>query len=95
LPTGGGRGEVNQEVGGAEGENQGEGKATPPKDPPTEIETSKKRKVSPQKPSARKNTCASNPHLEATLTEDDIGLVHGAMEDASEDLLQRYGEKKE
>jgi hypothetical protein len=29
------------------------------------------------------------------LTEDDISLVHGAMEDASEDLLQRYGVKKE
>jgi hypothetical protein len=25
--------------------------------------------------------------------EDDIGLVHGAMEDASEDILQRYGAK--
>jgi hypothetical protein len=29
------------------------------------------------------------------LTEDDISLVHGAMEDASKDILQRYGEKKE
>jgi hypothetical protein len=27
--------------------------------------------------------------------EDDISLVHGAMEDASEDLLQRYGMKQE
>jgi hypothetical protein len=27
--------------------------------------------------------------------EDDISLVHGAMEDASEDILQRYGVKKE
>jgi hypothetical protein len=51
--------------------------------------------VSPQKTSARKKTHASNPHLEATLMEDDIILVHKAMEDASEDLLQRYGAKKE
>jgi hypothetical protein len=33
--------------------------------------------------------------LEATLTEDDISLVYGSMEDASEDILKRYGEKKE
>jgi hypothetical protein len=29
------------------------------------------------------------------LMEDDISLVHGSMEDDSEDILQRYGEKKE
>jgi hypothetical protein len=58
LPTGGGGDEVNQEGGGEEGEKQGEGEATPPKDPPTETETSKKRKVSLQKPSARKKTHA-------------------------------------
>jgi hypothetical protein len=45
-PIGGGD-EVNKEGGGDEGENQGEGEATPLKDPPTETETSKKRKVSP------------------------------------------------
>jgi hypothetical protein len=38
---------------------------------------------------------ANKPQLEATLTEDDISLVRGAMEDASEDILQRYGEKQE
>jgi hypothetical protein len=37
---------------------------------------------------------ADNPQLEATLTDDDISLVHGAMEDAYEDMLQRYEEKK-
>jgi hypothetical protein len=70
-PTGGGGDEVNQE----EGEKKGEGEATPPKDPPTETEASKKRKVSPQKPSARKKTHTSKPQMEATLMEDDIGLV--------------------
>jgi hypothetical protein len=70
-------------------------KVTPPKDTPTKLETSKKRKVSPQKPSARKKTRASKPHVETTLTEDDIGLVRGAMEDVSEDLLQRYSVKQE
>jgi hypothetical protein len=29
------------------------------------------------------------------LMEDDISLVCGAMEDASEDILHRYGEKKD
>jgi hypothetical protein len=33
--------------------------------------------------------------LEATLIEDDISLVRGAMEDASEEILQRYREKQE
>jgi hypothetical protein len=54
LPIGGGGDEVNQEEGGEEGDKHEKGEVTPPKDPLTEAETSKKRKVSPQKPSARK-----------------------------------------
>jgi hypothetical protein len=57
--------------------------------------TPQKRKVSPKKPSARKKTCTNKPQLEATLTDDDISLVHRAMEDASKDMLQRYREKQE
>jgi hypothetical protein len=87
-PIGGGGDEVNQERGGEEGENQGKGEVTPPKDPLTEAETSKKRKVSLQKPSARKKTCASKPKMKAMLTEDDVDLIIAAMEDASEDILQ-------
>jgi hypothetical protein len=45
--------------------------------------TPQKRKVSPKKPSTRKKTCANKPQLEATLMDDDISLVHRAMEDAS------------
>jgi hypothetical protein len=46
-PIGGGGGDkVNQERGGEEGEKQGKGEVKPPKDPLTEAETSKKRKVS-------------------------------------------------
>jgi hypothetical protein len=89
---GGGGDEADGQGGGDE---QGGGKATPPEDPPTGTVTPQKRKVSPKKPSARKKMCASKPQLEAMLTEDDISLVHGAMEDASEDILQRYGVKKE
>jgi hypothetical protein len=39
---------VNQEEGGEEGDKQEKGEVTPPKDPLTEAETSKKRKVSPE-----------------------------------------------
>jgi hypothetical protein len=49
--------------------------------------TLQKRKVSPNKPLARKKTCANKPQLEATLTDDDIILVCEAMEDASEDIF--------
>jgi hypothetical protein len=91
----GGGDEANGQGGGDEGENQEEGEATPPKDPPTETVTPQKRKVSLQKPSIRKKTRASKPQLEATLMEDDISLVRGAMEDASKDILQRYGAKQE
>jgi hypothetical protein len=90
LPGGGD--DTNGKGGGDEGENQGEGEATPPKTPP--IETPQKRKISLHKPSARKKTRASKPKMEATLTEDDISLVHGAMKDSLEDILQRYGAKK-
>jgi hypothetical protein len=84
---GGGGDEADGQGGGDEGEKQGEGEATPPQDPPTKTFTLQKRKVSPQKTSARKKMRANKPQLEATLTENNISLVHGAMEDASEDIL--------
>jgi hypothetical protein len=56
--------------------------------------TPQKRKVTPKKPLARKKMSANKPQLEATLTDDDISLVRGAMEDASEDMLHRYEEKQ-
>jgi hypothetical protein len=83
LAGGGGGDEVNQE----EGEKQGEGEATPPKYPPTKKKEIKKRKVSLQKPLARKKTHTSKPQMEATLTEDDISLVCRAVEDVSENLF--------
>jgi hypothetical protein len=48
-PAGGGGDEVNQEEEGEE-DKQEKGEVTPPKDPLTEAETSKKRKVSPRNP---------------------------------------------
>ena len=55
-PARGGGDEVNQEEGGEERDKHEKGKVTPPKDPLTEAETSKKRKVSSEKPSAWKNS---------------------------------------
>jgi hypothetical protein len=94
-PAGGGGDEVNQEEGGEEGDKQEKGEVTPPKDPLTEAETSKKRKVSPQKPSARKKTRANKPQSQNVLTVDDIELIITTVEDASEDILQRHEAKQE
>jgi hypothetical protein len=58
--VGGGGDEVNQEEEGEEDKKE-KGKVTLPKDPLTEVKTSKKRKVSLQKPSARKRTQANKP----------------------------------
>jgi hypothetical protein len=61
-PAGGGGDKVNQEEEGEEGENKDKGEVTPLKDPLTEVETSKKRKVSLQKTLARKKTLTNKPH---------------------------------
>jgi hypothetical protein len=93
---GGGEDEEEGQGGGDEREeDKGGRKYTPPEDPPTGTITPQKRKVSEKKPSTRKKTHTNNPQLEATLTVDDISLVHGSMEDIYEDILQRYGEKQE
>jgi hypothetical protein len=86
---------VNQEEGGEEGENKYKGKVTLSKDPPTEVETSKKRKVSLQKPSTRKKTCANKPQSKNVITKDNVSLIIAVVEDASEDKLQIHGAKQE
>jgi hypothetical protein len=88
LARGGGGDEVNQERGGEEGEKKGKGEVTPLKDPLTEGETLKKRKVSQQKPSARKKTCTSKPKMKSMLIEDDVNLIITTIEDVSDDILQ-------
>jgi hypothetical protein len=92
-PAGGGGDEVNQEEGGEEGEKKETCEFTPPKDPLTEAKASKKMKVSPQKPSARKKTQANKPQSKNVLTVDDVDLIIAAIEDALEDILQRHEEK--
>jgi hypothetical protein len=57
------------------------------KEPPIGIDTLQKRKASPEKPLARKKTCANKPKMKATLIEDEIDLIITAVEDDSEDIL--------
>lgn len=89
-PGGGGEDQGNGQGGGDDAETQEEGGAT---DPLIGTEASQKRKASPEKPSARKKTRANKPQSKNVLTEDDVGLIIAAMEDASEDILQRHGAK--
>jgi hypothetical protein len=56
---------------------------TSPKDPITTTDAWQKRKVSPEKPSARKKACANKPQSKNVLTVDDIDLIITAVEDAS------------
>jgi hypothetical protein len=60
---GGGHDEVDKEEDKGEEEKHKQGKITPPRDPIDETETSKKRKVSPMKPTSRKNSKASKPQM--------------------------------
>jgi hypothetical protein len=94
-PGGGGDDEVDQEGDEGEEDKQEQGEVTPPKDPLTETETSKKRKVSPKKPSARKKSRASKPQLQTVLTVDDIDLIIAVVADTLEDILQCNEAKQE
>jgi hypothetical protein len=93
-PTGGEGNEVNQEEEGEE-DKRDKGEVTPSKDPLTTVDASQKRNVSPEKPSARKKTRANKPQSQNVLTVDDIQLIITAVEDTSEDILQRHEAKKE
>jgi hypothetical protein len=61
-PRGRGDDEVDQKEDEEEEDEKKQGKLTPPKDPLTKAETSKKRKVSPKKPSARRKSHMDEPH---------------------------------
>jgi hypothetical protein len=79
-----GRGdELNQAEGVEEGDKEEKGKVTLPKDPLTEVDMPKKRKVSPQKPSTQKKSRANMPQSQNLLTMDNIDLIITVVEDAS------------
>jgi hypothetical protein len=77
--------EVSQDKEGEE-DKQKQGEVTPPRDPIDEAETSKKRKVSPTKPSSQKKSKASKPKLQTVLMVDDIDLIIATVSDT----IRRY-----
>jgi hypothetical protein len=86
-PEGGGGDEVNQEEEGEEDKKE-KGEVTPPKDPLTEAETSKKRKVSLKKPSARRNPEPTSPSHRMCSQWMMLTSSSQVVEDALEGILQ-------
>jgi hypothetical protein len=87
-PRGGGGDEVEKEENDRKEEKLKQGEVTPPRDPIDEVETSKKRKVSPKKPTSRKKSKANKPSFQTVLTMDGIDLIIVVVSDTSEDILQ-------
>jgi hypothetical protein len=97
-PGGGGGDEVDkEEKEEKEGEEdkQEQGEVTLPRNPLDDADPSKKRKVSPMKPTSRKKSKASKPKLQTVLTIDDFDFIIAAVSDASQDILQNNEAKKE
>jgi hypothetical protein len=97
-PGGGGGDEVDkEEKEEKEGEEdkQEQGEVTPPRNPLDDADPSKKRKVSPMKPTSWKKSKASKPKLQTVLTIDDFDFIIAAVSDASQDILQNNEAKQE
>jgi hypothetical protein len=86
-PGGGGGDEVDKEEDKGEEDKKKQGEVTPPRDPLDEAETSKKRKVSPMKPTSRKKSKANKPPFQTVLMVDDIDLIIVVVSDTSEGYL--------
>jgi hypothetical protein len=87
-PEQGGDGE---ELDGAEVEHK-KGEVTSPRD---EEDLSKKRKVSPPKPSSRKKVKATRTKFETTLTSDDFDFIIAALNDDSLEIAEKQEAKQE
>jgi hypothetical protein len=87
-PEQGGDGE---EIDGTEAE-QRKGEVTPPRD---EEDPSKKRKVSPPKPSSRKRSKAPITKMQTVLTSDDFNFIIAALNDASLEIAEKQEAKQE
>jgi hypothetical protein len=79
------------EIDGTEVE-QKKGEVTPPRD---EEDPSKKRKVSPPKPSSRKKSKASMTKMQTTLTSDDFDFIVAALNDASLEIAEKQEAQQE
>jgi hypothetical protein len=60
-----------------------------------EVDPSKKRKVSPTKPTLRKKSRDSNTKLQTVLTLDDFDFIIAIISDASRDIMPNTEAKKE
>ena len=61
--------------------------------PHDEADPLKKRKVSPMKPTSRKKSRATLTKMQTVLTIDDFDFIIAAVEDASQDILQKHEAK--
>ena len=71
---------------------QNKGEATLPRE---EEDPSKKRKVTPPKPSSRKKTKATRTMFKTTLTQDEFDFLITALNDASLEITERQEAKQE
>jgi hypothetical protein len=92
---GGGGDEVDKEEDKGDEDKQKQGEVKTPRDPIDEAETSKKRKVSPMKPTLQKKSKASKPQLQTVLMMDGIDLIIITVSNTLEDILQRNEENQE
>jgi hypothetical protein len=85
------QGDDGGELGGMKVE-QNKGKVTPPRD---EEDPTKKRKVTPPKPSSRKKSRATRATFKTTLTSDDFDFLVAALNDASLEITEKKEAKQE
>jgi heme-binding NEAT domain protein len=87
-PAQGGDGE---ELGGTKVE-QNKGEVTPPRE---EEDPTKKRKITPPKPSSRKKTKATRTTFKTTLTPEDFDFLISTLNDASLEIAEKQEAKQE
>jgi hypothetical protein len=85
------KGGDDEELGGTKVE-QNKGEVTLPRD---EEDPSKKRKITPPKPSSRKKAKATRTTLKTTLTPDDFDFLIAALNDVSLELAEKQEAKQE
>jgi hypothetical protein len=65
---------------------------TPPRD---KVDPSKKGKVSPPKPSSQNKSKSTMTKIQTVLTSDDFDLIISSLNDASLEIAEKQGAKKE
>jgi hypothetical protein len=78
-----------------EEDKQEQGEVTLPRNPLDNVDPSKKRKVSPTKPTSRNKSKERNPKCQTILTIDDFYFIIAAVSDASKDIFQNNKAKQE